>query len=309
MKHLRREDELLLGKARRGIDPSEADRARIKRKVFAQIGLGVGAATSAVAGSANATAGSAVAGGAGLVAHAGGLALGVKALAALVVLGAVGAGVVVTSRSPSAGSRRSAPSAVVAASAPIGSPQSLALAPETPRGATGGGRALDAPLSSALANAPVGDHAAESPLSLGGGALPPSRQAPAASAPMRATVTYPQRGAAPSLTAGAPDQAPSSAPVAPPVLRAASVADEADLLRRADLALKANDPEGALSLLDRHAAQFPHGVLIEERDAERVVVLCALARVDDARALAATFLRERPRSPLAVRVRASCAAP
>jgi hypothetical protein len=107
----------------------------------------------------------------------------------------------------------------------------------------------------------------------------------------------------------APDPAPSNAPVAPPVLAASSVAEEADLLRRADRTLKANDPQGALALLDRHAAQFPHGVLVEERDAERVVVLCALARVDDARALAAAFLRDRPRSPLAERVRASCATP
>jgi hypothetical protein len=318
MKHLRQEDELLLGKARRGIEPAEADRARIKRKLFAQIGLGVGAATSAVAGSANATAGSALAGGTGLVAHAGGLALGVKALAALVVVGAVGAGFVVTSRFPSAGSRRSAPMAVVSPSASLGPAQALTHVVETPSGATAGGRALDAPISNPPSNAaegpatpppPGGDHAAESSLSLGGGALVPSRQAPSASVPARGAVTSPARGGAPSLTASAPDPAPASPPAVPPVLAPSSVAEEADLLRRADLTLKANDPEGALALLDRHAAQFPRGVLVEERDAERVVVLCALSRVDDARALAATFLRDRPRSPLAVRVRASCATP
>ena len=45
----------------------------------------------------------------------------------------------------------------------------------------------------------------------------------------------------------------------------------------------------------------------EERAAARVVTLCRLGRVDDARAEAARFVRDRPRSPLVERVRSTCA--
>jgi RNA polymerase sigma-70 factor (ECF subfamily) len=84
---------------------------------------------------------------------------------------------------------------------------------------------------------------------------------------------------------------------------------EAQLLRDADAALRANEPARALALLDRHAASFPNGLLVEERTAERVVVLCALGRTDEARDLASKFLADHRRSPLAERVRASCASP
>jgi RNA polymerase sigma-70 factor (ECF subfamily) len=84
------------------------------------------------------------------------------------------------------------------------------------------------------------------------------------------------------------------------------VAAEAELLRDADRALKAGDPARALNLLVEHTTRFPNGILIEERDAERIVVLCALGRSDEARIAAVEFLRVRSRSPLAQRVRESC---
>jgi RNA polymerase sigma-70 factor (ECF subfamily) len=84
---------------------------------------------------------------------------------------------------------------------------------------------------------------------------------------------------------------------------------EAGLLARADAALKGGDAPRALELLDEYASSFPSGVLVEERDAERVVVLCALGRRDEARTAADAFLRDHPRSPLAARVRGSCAEP
>ncbi|MEO7111356.1 MAG: hypothetical protein ABI183_13030, partial [Polyangiaceae bacterium] len=48
------EDEALLRDARLGLEPTNEDRARIKRALFAQLGLGVGAAAAtskSVAGS------------------------------------------------------------------------------------------------------------------------------------------------------------------------------------------------------------------------------------------------------------------
>ena len=77
-------------------------------------------------------------------------------------------------------------------------------------------------------------------------------------------------------------------------------------MRRADQALRTGDPARALELLDEHAWTFPDGVLAEERSAERVTTLCALGRVDQARAEAARFLATHAESPLAKVVRRSC---
>jgi hypothetical protein len=96
---------------------------------------------------------------------------------------------------------------------------------------------------------------------------------------------------------------------AAPVQAGVSVAEEARLLREADAALRSGDTARAAGLLADHARQFPHGVLVEERDAQRVLVLCAAGQEDDARAEASRFLRAYPESPLAGRVRLACARP
>jgi outer membrane protein assembly factor BamD (BamD/ComL family) len=92
-----------------------------------------------------------------------------------------------------------------------------------------------------------------------------------------------------------------------PEERGVSVVAEAHLLRDAEAALRAGDVGRATALLEEHARVFPHGVLVEERDAERVLVLCAAGQVDTARTEAQRFFEAHPESPLARRVRASCA--
>jgi hypothetical protein len=62
-----------------------------------------------------------------------------------------------------------------------------------------------------------------------------------------------------------------------------------------------------MSRLDEHTRRFPHGALSEERAAARVHTLCALGRVDEARASASAFVAQSPRSSLAPAVRRSCA--
>ena len=54
MSDLTPEDEVLLARARRGGEASVADRARVKRKVFARIGIGVGVSAISTAGGASA---------------------------------------------------------------------------------------------------------------------------------------------------------------------------------------------------------------------------------------------------------------
>jgi hypothetical protein len=115
------------------------------------------------------------------------------------------------------------------------------------------------------------------------------------------------------LAESAPRAAPASkapgvaAPTAPivvaPVTPAPSDLDvELALLQEAHGALRMNDGARALRLLDEHARRFPSGVLAEESEAARVFALRAVGRTEEARDVAARFLREHPRSPLAPRV-------
>jgi hypothetical protein len=142
-------------------------------------------------------------------------------------------------------------------------------------------------------------------------ALPSSApiEAPSATAVVAPVVLASPPGMAPSMppTHVAPAAIPSPRSVDPP--GPATVADEARLLREADAARSSGDAAQALTLLEEHARRFPGGVLVEERSAERVVVLCALGRTSEARAAGGAFLRDHPSSPLAARVRASCAGP
>ena len=81
---------------------------------------------------------------------------------------------------------------------------------------------------------------------------------------------------------------------------------EIALLRDAREALRRGQADRALEVLDESARRFPGGVLSEDRAAERVFVLCALGRMDDARVDATRFLADHPRSSYAAAVNASC---
>lgn len=83
---------------------------------------------------------------------------------------------------------------------------------------------------------------------------------------------------------------------------------ETDLLQHAQSELRAGRADQALKALDEHGTEFQDGVLREERKASRILALCALGRTTEARAEAQRFLAASPRSPMAERVRTSCAA-
>ena len=86
---------------------------------------------------------------------------------------------------------------------------------------------------------------------------------------------------------------------------AGTLKDELDLISGANAALASHDPATALSLAEAHASRFPQGQLAEEREALRVLSICSLGR-GDARASAERFLRSRPRSTFAPRIREAC---
>jgi hypothetical protein len=86
-----------------------------------------------------------------------------------------------------------------------------------------------------------------------------------------------------------------------------NVGAETALLESAQRELASGQGERALELLERHEAQFPNAALSEERAFARVIALCQLGRSVEARASAEAFLRLAPRSPLLPRLRNSCA--
>jgi hypothetical protein len=240
--------ETLLRRARLGLDPTNVDRARIKRRLAVR--LGVGAATSALSASTSVRAGAAAVAGAAS-------ATATKWIGALLVVGGLlgtGAAVVRSSHHSPAPAAPRPRVEVPAASSP---------APDLP--------------SSEVAPAPR--------------AVPPATRAPSPATPASPPRLVPGRSA------------PASAIVPGPT----TVAAEAELLREAEATLRAGDAPRALAFVNEHAASFPNGILAEEREAERIAVLCALGRAAQARETAAAFLRDHARSPLTVRVRESCA--
>jgi hypothetical protein len=87
-----------------------------------------------------------------------------------------------------------------------------------------------------------------------------------------------------------------------------SLAAEVAMLQRARRALNAENGRLALGIVHDLDEQFPNGVLIEERSATRILSLCQLEQVDEARAAARVFLERYPASVYAERVRGSCGA-
>jgi hypothetical protein len=81
--------------------------------------------------------------------------------------------------------------------------------------------------------------------------------------------------------------------------------DELGYITRAQAALQARDASQALVLLDEHASRYPRGQLADEREGLRIIARCALGQ-PGAPAKADRFLRSRPDSPLATRIRAEC---
>jgi hypothetical protein len=139
------------------------------------------------------------------------------------------------------------------------------------------------------------------------GTVPAKTSAPTPPAPPRTLPARAPELAATVEAAPTPSAVPAPRPAAPRASApSASLDDETDLLKKAQAQLRAGHPERALATLDEHDGSG--GVLRDERRAERILALCAAGRAAEARAEAQRFLAESPRSPMAARVRSSCAA-
>jgi hypothetical protein len=138
-------------------------------------------------------------------------------------------------------------------------------------------------------------------------AAPPSRaaEAPAENAPE----TSPAALVAPSPAAAATPSPPprrrgTRAEPAP-----ADPAADLRLLRQAQSALSAGRGGEALALLRDHQRAYPRTQFGQERDAIRILALCATGRESAARRLGRRFLERAGHSPMAGAVRESCAGP
>jgi hypothetical protein len=115
--------------------------------------------------------------------------------------------------------------------------------------------------------------------------------------PPRATVSVPAvplvspparppfRSVAPSAVSSAEEQLPSAREGAPARTRKQAsdqLAEEVEILSRAQTELRSGRFAGAIRVLEGHARKFPRGALNQERIAARIQALCGLGRLTEA---------------------------
>lgn len=322
MSHLGPEDRALIERTRRGHEPCEEDRDRVRLALLARLGAGTGLAGpgGAVLAKAQATLA---------------LAKGLAVVAVVAVVGGIGTAVYRDSHAVPQPLARSgdAPAVVRRAftpvpgahpleqiASPLASMTHASAAPAVP--AVNPSPVLAAPAVSppasvvvAVSVAPFTATHGKTAVAVGPGAghtlssLPSRTAAPegelSASEEIPANVmdtmqpapAMPARALAPAL--------PVSSPVGTP---SGTLGAETRLVRAALAAVHAGDAVRALELLDEHDRRFPDGALAEECGAERVAALCDLRRDAEARAAALSFVRTHPTSPLVGRVTSGCGA-
>jgi len=295
MSDLNDEARSLFDAARAGYEPNEGDGKRVLRGVLLRAGVVVGVTSATRAGAA---AGAPLASGA---ASSGGLAL--KAALWLAIGASVGIGGYAISRVPSGSVN------VMAASTQAHAGSTSTSRPSAPaRVAPGAAEVAPANVEDAATEHSQGSRPNTSPVSRAPGKGSPSSRASSASFNADRGGSAHAIGADTSGVAAFPLDAPSG-PAGASGADASSLAlsVEARALAEVQRDLKEGKNAEALRLVEAQRQQFAHGELQPERDAAKIVALCAVGRVADARAAARAFLANSPRSPFAARIRASCA--
>lgn len=86
-----------------------------------------------------------------------------------------------------------------------------------------------------------------------------------------------------------------------------AMTDEMVFVQSARNSLKSGNASDTLRAIDRYQSKYPKGTFRQEMAALRVLALCDLGRVDEARAKRASLERAWPNAPMLPRLRASCA--
>lgn len=131
---------------------------------------------------------------------------------------------------------------------------------------------------------------------------------PAAPAPVVSQVTevLPETAMLPAATAAPRALPPVTTPTRSPMKPLDRLQNETRELRLAQQALRSGAAAQALVLLTEQDQTFAHGALQQERHAARVLTLCQLGQIVQAKAEAESFARRYPKSALLARVQSSC---
>jgi hypothetical protein len=119
---------------------------------------------------------------------------------------------------------------------------------------------------------------------------------PMASSSSRLLEPVPASSPSPNVGPTAPSEPTAAAPAPSASSARTKMPNEAALLERARRALSSN-PALALELTRRHQAEFPRGVLRQEREVIAIEALRRLGKADQARERGSDFRREFPDSP------------
>jgi hypothetical protein len=140
---------------------------------------------------------------------------------------------------------------------------------------------------------------------------PAPHSAPApAKAPANPQAEQPAVTEEPARAAIAAEKSSVSAPRAReksrPEKEVDSLNQELDLLHQAQAAWRNQNPSQALALLAQHRQKFPKSVLGPEREALRVLSLCAAGRTREAKDVASRAFGKAERSPVRASIEQSC---
>ncbi len=260
----------ILDAGRDGDDPTPGDRARVRASLMQAIAIGGGAAVGLGAvGKASASVAPKAAAGAAAAAKTMTTFGVAKIIGVVAVVAAVGGGGYgLVQRS--------------ASREPI-------VAPSQPASQAVDQPVVDRPVAAARVEDPAPAATAAAEVTANDTDAPPAIE-PVAPAP-RATV-----GSRVAATAAPAPGTPTADPLA----------IQTRQIREAKLAIRSGEARRALTLLDA-PAPGSDGQMTEEADATRVDALCKLGRADEAKAAAARFISEHPRSPVVDRMRHPCA--
>ncbi len=289
----------IIDAARHADGPRPADKERIRAAVFGQVGLAVPASAQSGSGGGTPGPGSLMNASAGST----GLTVAAKVLIGVAIIGGIGGYVIARSvarspEQPAAVEISSAPTAVAPTAAtrsPSSEPAAIGLERSSGENAAEpAGRDDDAldPDAEELQFAPV--------------AVASRRRAKSTRGSRSSAERNPPERQAPAAKSERPNGANSEAAKDEGTDPLAALRREQKLISAAKHALDAEDAAGAMNLLRRHGEQFRGGVLAQERDALRVVALCALGQTERGIAEKGQFLRKWPRSPQASTVRRAC---
>jgi hypothetical protein len=137
--------------------------------------------------------------------------------------------------------------------------------------------------------------------------LAPSIPVPLLETPLPRTIRHASVPQTSTTSAVLPDPpASSKRATSPAPARTPSLRHELELLTRVQGAMRSGDPDEALRLLARHRTSDRQ--LLAEREAARILALCAAGRTEAAAEAASQFLIRHPASPQRAAVERSCGA-